>query len=190
MATIATKRATLAPDKVIPNPRNDRKHSRSQLDMLKASIGHFGQPRPILVRAANRMIIAGHGIHQVMTELGRDIDVLLWDIDQATADQYLVADNRLGELSDSDLERRRELLEGLDDSLFPALGFLPDEVAKLFDEAGHDITVEEVETETVADRFWISVYGPLPQQALALKRLQELMLEIPGVEVELGTIAG
>ena len=67
------------------------------------------------------MIIAGHGVHQAMTELGRtDIDVLLWDVDQATADQYLVADNRFGELSSSDPERRRDLLEGLGDDDFPA----------------------------------------------------------------------
>jgi ParB-like chromosome segregation protein Spo0J len=188
MAT--TKRVTLAIDKVIPNPRNDRRHPRSQIDLLKQSIERFGQPKPILARTANHMIIAGAGVHQAMAELGRtDIEVLLWDVDQATADQYLVADNRFSELSDSDPARRRELLEGLDDDDFPALGFLPDEVAKLFDEAGDDIAVEAVDTEPVADRFWISVYGPLPSQALALKRLQELMSEIEGVEVDLGTMS-
>ena len=57
------------------------------------------------------MIIAGHGVHQAMAELGRtDIEVLLWDVDQATADQYLIADNRFSELSNSDPARRRELL--------------------------------------------------------------------------------
>jgi ParB-like chromosome segregation protein Spo0J len=190
MAT-ATKRSTLPIDTVIANPRNDRRHPRSQIDLLKISIERFGQPKPILARAANRMIIAGHGVHQAMSELGRpDIDVLLWDIDQATADQYLVADNRFSELSTSDVERRRELLEGLGEDDLPALGFLPEDVAKLFGEPGASLEVEEVDTEPVSDRFWISVYGPLPAQAVALKRLQEVMAEIQGVEVELGTIAG
>ena len=40
-------------------------------------------------------------------------------------------------------------------------------IAKLFDEAGGNIEVEEVDTEPVADRFWISIYGPLPSQAVA-----------------------
>lgn len=183
-----TKRAQLAIDKVIENPRNDRKHPRSQLDLLKASIERFGQPKPILVRTSNHMIIAGH---QAMRELGMaEIDVLLWDVDQKTADQYLVADNRFGELSTSDPDKRRDLLEGLGDDDFPALGFLPDQVAKLFEEVGADLAVTEVDTDPVADRFWISIYGPLPQQAMALKRLQELMAEVPGVDVELGTIAG
>ena len=191
MATSATKRSSLGIDKVIPNPRNDRRHPRSQIDLLKQSIERFGQPKPILVRTENRMIIAGHGVHQAMAELGRtEIDVVLWDVDQATADQYLLADNRFSELSTSDPGRRRELLEGLDDADFPAMGFLPDEVAKLFDQAGIDIAVEEVDTEPVADRFWISVYGPLPSQAVALQRLRQLMTELEGVEVELGTIPG
>ena len=191
MATPTTKRTALPIDTIIANPRNDRRHPRSQIDLLKASIERFGQPKPILARAANRMIIAGHGVHQAMSELGRtEIDVLLWDIDQATADQYLVADNRFSELSSSDADRRYELLEGLDDDDLPALGFLPEDVAKLFGEGGTRLEVEEVETEPVADRFWISVHGPLPAQALALKRLQEVMAEVEGVEVELGTIAG
>jgi len=62
-------------------------------------LSRFGQPRPILVRAANHMIIAGHGVHQAMSELARtEIDALVWDVDQSTADQYLVADNRFSEL--------------------------------------------------------------------------------------------
>jgi ParB-like chromosome segregation protein Spo0J len=88
-----------------------RRHPRSQIDLLKQSIEPFGQPKPILARTANHMIIAGHGVHQAMAELGRtDIEVLLWDVDQSTADQYLIADNRFSELSNSDPARRRELL--------------------------------------------------------------------------------
>src|SRR5215469_5626358 len=40
-------------------------------------------------------------------------DVLLWDVDQATADQYLVADNRFSELSKSDPDRRLQAAAGL-----------------------------------------------------------------------------
>ena len=88
-----------------------RQHPRSQIDLLKQSIERFGQPKPILARTANHMIIAGHGVHRAMAELGRtDIEVLLWDVDQATADQYLIADNRFSELSNSDPARRQELL--------------------------------------------------------------------------------
>jgi ParB-like chromosome segregation protein Spo0J len=108
---IAPKRATLPIIEIIPNPRNDRVHTRDQVDLLKVSIAKFEQVRPVLCRAANRMIIAGHAVHLAMTELGRTkIDCLLWDVDQPTADQFLVADNRFAELSESDEARRRDLL--------------------------------------------------------------------------------
>lgn len=184
-----TRRETVAITSVIPNPRNDKKHPREQLDMLKASIEAFGQPRDILVRAENRMIIAGHGVHRAMEELGRDeINVVLWDVDQATADKFLIADNRLGERGVIDIDARRALLEEIPEDEWPAIGFLPEEVAAILDDAD-DIIVKEVETEPVLDRFWISVRGPLADQALALQRLQELMAVMPEVEVELGTVS-
>lgn len=52
-----------------------------------------------------------------------------------------------------------------------------------------DLKVEEVQTSEVADRFWISIRGPLKSQAKALQRLREVLAEIEGVQVELGTIA-
>ncbi|HVH77173.1 MAG TPA: hypothetical protein VM755_19835 [Stellaceae bacterium] len=115
----------------------------------------------------------------------------MWEVDQATADGYLVADNRLGELSHADLERRRELLvdfrEAFGDGDFSALGFTLPEVEKLLKEA-EAIEIREIETKPVADTFWITVRGPLASQAYALQRLQELMAELPDVSVELGTV--
>ena len=39
------------------------------------------------------------------------------------------------------------------------------------------------------EAFWISIRGPLAQQAHALKALQEAMKPYAGVSVELGTIS-
>ena len=186
----ATIRSTVKTGSIIPNPRNNRVHPPDQLAMLKASIRRFGQPRPVLVRKQNRMLIAGHGIHQGMHELGLpEIEVIFWDVDQKTADEFLLADNRLAEQSHFDRERTRNLLEEAPAEAYPALGFTDEEVAALLNEAGPSISVVEIDTDRVDDRFWINVRGPLPQQAQALKRLQQLMTELPDVEVELGTIA-
>jgi hypothetical protein len=183
--------AELAIEAVIANPRNDNLHPRDQIERLVQSIQRFGQPRPILVRQANHMIIAGHGVHEAMRQAGlARIAVLLWDVDQATADQYLVADNRFSELSVADPERRRSLLEGFAALDFGALGFLPAEVEKLFLEGPEPIGVIELETGTVEDEFWITVRGPLRQQAGALQRLQQVMRDLPEIEVELGSLAG
>jgi ParB-like chromosome segregation protein Spo0J len=190
----AARRGTLPIEDLIPHPRNDRIHNARQIAQVKKSLQTFGQTKPILVRAANKMIIAGHAVWQSMQELGRErIDVVLWDVDQDTADRYLVADNRLSEIGDTDLARRRALLESLaGDVDYEAIGFLPAEVEELLADgvaAENDILVEEIDTGEVADKFWIQVAGPLASQALALRRLQEVMKEIPGVEVELGTVS-
>jgi ParB-like chromosome segregation protein Spo0J len=183
------KRQMLPIDDVIPNPRNDNVHPQSQIDLLEQSIRRFGQPQPILVRLENRMIIAGHGIHLAMRQAGEsEVDTLLWDVDQKTADAFLVADNRFSELSRRDPDRTRELLDQLrEDEDFAALGFLPAEVEKLFEDEGDPIEVREINTDPVNDVFYIMVRGPLAMQALALKRLQEVMVEIPDIEVDLGT---
>lgn len=190
MAAPKPKRQTVPIGRVIPNPRNDNQHPQSQIDMLVESIRKFGQPRPILVRQGNHMIIAGEGVWTAMRQAGEpQIDVLLWDVDQHTADAFLVADNRFGELSQIDLERRRELLAEFSEDEFASLGFMAEQVEALID-GSSAISVVEIETGPVADVFWISVRGPLEHQALALRRLSELMADLPDVEVDLGTTSG
>jgi ParB-like chromosome segregation protein Spo0J len=186
-----TTRSTVKTGSIIPNPRNNRVHPPDQLDMLKASIHRFGQPRPVLARKANRMLIAGHGIHQVMGELGvPEIEVILWDVDQKTADEFMLADNRLAERSHFDRGRTRSLLDEAPPEAYPALGFTDEEVAALLADTpiGGIIGVEEVDAERLNDRFWISIRGPLAQQAQALRRLRQVMEELPDIDVELGTV--
>jgi hypothetical protein len=147
----------------------------------------------VAARPRGHFIRECHGVHQAMMLAGEDhIVVDLWDVDQRTADAFLVADNRLGELSHPDVDRRRDLLRDLelDGEDFAAIGFLPAEVEKLFADDPGSIAVREIQTTEIIDTFWITVRGPMPQQAFALRRLRELLAELPGVEVELGTIAG
>jgi hypothetical protein len=58
----------------------------------------------------------------------------------------------------------------------------------LNDAAAAPLAVHEIDVSAVEDRFWITVQGPLRQQAAALQRLQQLMAEFPDVDVDLGTI--
>jgi ParB-like chromosome segregation protein Spo0J len=189
MKTPVTKRQTVPIGSIVGNPKNDRVHTQDQIDLLVRSIQKFGQPRPILVRQANRMMIAGHGVCEAMKQAGRtEIDVLFWDVDQKTADAYLVADNRFGELSYSDLDRRRALLAELEGEDYGAIGFLPDEVENILSAEQEEIEVQEIETGQVEDKFWLTCQGPLADQAVVLHRLRELMREFPEVIVELGTM--
>ncbi|WP_274389677.1 ParB N-terminal domain-containing protein [Azospirillum doebereinerae] len=183
---------TLPVADLVANPRNARVHPPEQIDRLASSLRQFGQHKPVVARRDNRMLIAGHGLWQAAQIAGlAQVRVLLWDVDQRTADAAMVADNQLGDLSADDPARLEALLDELVDFDPAVLGFDAATLDRLLHEAVETmIPVHEVATRPVGDRFWVSVKGPLHRQAAALDRLKAFMREVPEVEVELGTVSG
>jgi DNA modification methylase len=87
-------------NEVIPDPRNPRRHTRTQIRKLAASIATFGFNAPILVdRQGN--IIAGHGRYEAARLLAlKKIPVIYLDhLSEAQALAYMLADNKLSDLS-------------------------------------------------------------------------------------------
>ena len=177
---------------LVNNPRNARRHPPEQIRKLAASIKRFGQTRPILARKENRMIVAGHGVTSACARAGLErVKVLLWDVDQETADAYMLGDNRFGELSRDDPDAVKALLRdyGIGDP--ESIGYDAAQVSEILSDRATDIEVREIPVgEITADRFWISIRGPLVHQAAALKRLVAAMRDLPPVEVDLGTTDG
>ena len=154
-----------------------------------ASLRDRGQLMPVLARTANTMLVVGHGVCQAARRLGwTDIRALLWNVDQRRADAYMLADNRLSDLSSHDDARVAELLREISDDDLLGAGFNEAEVAKLFGSFDDVLEIKEIQTDAVRDDFWISVSGPLRLQAVALDRIRQLMAEFPEVNVDLGTI--
>jgi hypothetical protein len=136
-------------DTLVPALRNPRRHD---LDMLRASFDRFGFTVPAILDERTGRLVAGHGRTQLLQvdmkagatpaegiETDRDG---VWKVpvvrgwastDDAEADAYLVADNRLTEIAGWDgpalLEGLRELQRGpgLD-----GVGYLPDDVDDLY----------------------------------------------------------
>jgi ParB-like chromosome segregation protein Spo0J len=188
MAAKSPEHTKLALADLVDNPRNPRRHPAAQLDKIVASIRRFGQPRPILVRAANKMIIAGHGLKQALERAGEaQADVILWNVDQETADAFMLADNQHALNGRDDADAIAKLLAEVAKDDFESLGFDEGQALKLLEE-GEEIPVHEVETGAVRDRFWISVRGPLKHQAQALQAMQAAMKGLD-VSVELGTVS-
>ncbi|HET9282337.1 MAG TPA: ParB/Srx family N-terminal domain-containing protein [Candidatus Angelobacter sp.] len=103
-----------------PNPRNPRKHSKSQLRQIAASIREFGFTNPVLVDRKNT-IIAGHGrVEAAKIEGMEEVPTIL--LENLTPDQikaYLVADNRLAEKAGWDYEILAIELQELSISILP-----------------------------------------------------------------------
>jgi DNA modification methylase len=88
-----------------PNKRNPRKHTRRQIALLARIMEAFGFTAPILIdRHGN--ILAGHCRFEAALLLGlKEVPVIrLDDLTEAQARAYMIADNRLAELSSWDDE--------------------------------------------------------------------------------------
>lgn len=177
---------------LVPYARNARTHSKGQVDKIAASIKEFGFLNPVITDG-DKGIVSGHGRVMAAQKLKMDT-VPIVEAAHLTEHQkraYILADNRLALDAGWDNDLLRVELSALDESGFGTdlTGFGEDEMNKIFahDTYSQKPEVYEVESEPVRDRFWITVKGPLPQQAEALSRLKNAMEEIDGLEVILGT---
>ena len=141
---------------LVPYERNAKIHGADQIERLKASIQEFGFLTPCLIdRDYN--IIAGHGRVMAARELGMETVpcVFIEGLTDTQRRAYILADNRLGELGEWDMDAVNvELLE-LDEMDFDVslTGF------ELFDEPDEpeiveDETPEEVETRCKLGDVW------------------------------------
>lgn len=110
-----TKMVEVPVSKLVPYEKNAKIHGEAQLEKLKASIEEFGFLSPCLIDK-DFNIIAGHGRVMAAKEMGLKTVPCVF-IEGLTEEQrraYILADNRLGELGEWDMELVFEELEELD----------------------------------------------------------------------------
>jgi len=101
------------PGELKPHPKNTRKHSPQQIDMIAASLEKFGFAKPVLIDEDDT-ILAGHGAVAAALKVGMQVPTVVavnWSEDDKRS--YLIADNRLGERSRWDYNLLAVELEGL-----------------------------------------------------------------------------
>lgn len=118
MAKIA-KVQEVAVNKLKPYEQNAKKHGKDQIEKLKASILEFGFLTPCLIDAEFNLI-AGHGRVEAAKALGVEKVpcVFIEGLTDAQRRAYILADNRLGELGEWDMDIVAEELLALDDMDF------------------------------------------------------------------------
>jgi len=89
---------------VKPNPKNPRLHSPDQLRRLEKSLEDFGYAKGSMVVNRDGYLLSGHGMYEAMREEGyTQADFILVDLPPGEAEAFMIADNRLGDLSTWDL---------------------------------------------------------------------------------------
>ena len=90
----------LPPGQIRPDPENPRQHGKRHVRQLARSLEAFGFNAPILIDE-NGQIVAGHGRHAAAMYLGLPTvpTICLGHLDAQQRRAYMVADNRLGDLS-------------------------------------------------------------------------------------------
>jgi DNA modification methylase len=168
--TVSLQNLAVPIDDLHEDPANARiKHDVAG---IKASLQAYGQRKPIVVnRLQNNKIEAGNGTYRGAKELGwSHIAVVFVEDDPATAAGYGIADNRLGDLSEWDVDVLREITQTTGD-LFT--GFTP---ADLDDLVG-------VSAETQAPQSAVADPGGQPDKA---EELQVKWQVQPGQVYQLG----
>jgi len=115
------------------DPSNVRKHSRRNLDAIKASLRKFGQQKPIVVDAKG-IVLAGNGTLIAAQELGwTEIQIVRTELAGVEATAFAIADNRTAELAEWEEDKLAQVLQSLkveDADLLAATGYDPNEFSK------------------------------------------------------------
>jgi hypothetical protein len=102
---------------------------KGDVDAIKRSYERFGQRKPIVAHKKTKAILAGNHQYQAAKDLGWDKIAVVWVEDDAeTAKAFSIADNRIGQLGEWDLENLVSVLDELDPNEFETVGFSEVEV--------------------------------------------------------------
>ena len=140
-----------------PYERNAKKHGPGQIEKLKASITEFGFLTPCLIDS-NYNLIAGHGRVMAAKELGIGSVpcVFIEGLSDEQRRAYILADNRLGELGEWDIDIVVGELIELDELGFDVelTGFdMPEEIPEVIEDDFDESAVLD-ETRTKLGDIW------------------------------------
>ena len=83
--------------KLVPNPKNNNKHPKEQIERLAKIIDFQGQRSPVVVRNMSGIIVKGHGRLEAIKKLGWDKCAVDYQDYESEAQEYadMIADNEI-----------------------------------------------------------------------------------------------
>jgi len=110
--------------KLIPNPKNNNRHSIEQVERLSKLIKHNGFRVPIIVSKKSGHIVSGHARLMAAIKIGMEkVPVIYQDFSSEVEEyQFLTADNEIARWAELDLHAMAIELKDLDLGDFELLG--------------------------------------------------------------------
>jgi ParB-like chromosome segregation protein Spo0J len=148
-------------DSVAPFPGNPRE---GDVGAIAESLRRFGQQKPIVVQSSTRYIVAGNHLWKAAKALGwSEIAANVAEMDDRTAEAYLIADNRTSELGSYDEEVLAGLLRKLaEEGNLAATGYDGedvDEFLRRIEREGARVPAElEFSTELMESHNYLVLY--------------------------------
>jgi len=144
-----------------PNPRNPNQHGDIQVALLAKNIRALGWRHPLIVSKRSGYIVAGHARLSAAQMLGVakvPVDHQAFDTD-ADEMAYLIADNRIAELAETDNAMIKDLIQELDTGEIDTdlTGFTPDALESLMTQVWQDPDEEGGEEGNGLTRVMITV---------------------------------
>jgi hypothetical protein len=119
-------------ESVVSDPNNANSHPDRNIDSIRQSLLTYGQVKPIVVRSATRVVVAGNGTLEVAKALGwTQIAAAFIDMNEVEAIGYGIADNRTANLAKWNFEVLARLDKLLLEAGHPTIGWSTDELSVL-----------------------------------------------------------
>lgn len=119
-------------DVLLFDPDNARRHPDGNLEAIRQSLQLYGQVKPVVVRKATNVVVAGNGTLEAAKQLGwTKLAASFVDMTEIEAIGYGLADNRTAELAKWDFETVARLDKLLQEANHSTIGWTVDELEVL-----------------------------------------------------------
>lgn len=148
-------------DSLVPNPKNNNKHPKEQIERLAKLIKYQGFRNPLVVSNRSGFVLCGHGRIEAAKLAGlKEVPVMFQDFDnEAQEYAYLTSDNAIASWSELDLSMvNTEMLDlgpDFDVDLLGIKDFVIEPIEKFESQSDEDDVPEVVHPITRKGDIWL-----------------------------------
>ena len=157
--------ALLDPFTVPFHPRNDNTHPPSQIKALAQLFKSTGVRHPAIISTLSKNCVAGHGRLLAAQQLGAHYPVVYQPFHSESEEiAFLLADNKLSELSEIDSSLTASAIEAMQEEFRSMTGYMDDEIERLLLKHSTDPLPDpepRIDEAEVLNQFWKCAPGDL-----------------------------